>query len=89
MGRNFNDQEVNQIYDSRMFDVIMDAMKHQNSQKLKPNLVTKKVKPAKVIKSGVKESKEDRISHSRLEKIKRLQKSGNPRDAADLLSNFI
>tara|TARA_R110002012_G_scaffold83552_1_gene210184 strand:+ start:2524 stop:3540 length:1017 start_codon:yes stop_codon:yes gene_type:complete len=89
LGRNFNDQEVNQIYDSRMFDVIMDAMTHQNSQKLKPNLVTKKVKPAKVIKSGVKESKEDRISHSRLEKIKRLQKSGNPRDAADLLSNFI
>ena len=89
IGRGFNDQEVNQVYDSRMFDVIMDAMTHQNNQKLKPNLVTKKVKPSKVIKSGIKESKEDKISQTRLEKIKRLQRSGNPRDAAELLSKFI
>lgn len=89
VGRGFNDQEVNQVYDSRMFDVIMDAMTHQNNEKLKPTLVSKKVKPSKVIKSGIKESKEDKISQNRLEKIKRLQRSGNPRDAAELLSNFI
>ena len=82
IGRGFNDQEVNQVYDSRMFDVIMDAMTHQNNEKLKPTLVSKKVKPSKVIKSGIKESKEDKISQNRLEKIKRLQRSGNPRDAA-------
>ena len=89
IGRGFNDQEVNQVYDSRMFDVIMDAMTHQNNEKLKPTLVSKKVKPSKVIKSGIKESKEDKISQNRLEKIKRLQRSGNPRDAAELLSKFI
>ena len=89
IGRGFNDQEVNQVYDSRMFDVIMDAMTHQNNEKLKPTLVSKKVKPSKVIKSGIKESKDDKISQARLEKIKRLQRSGNPRDAAELLSNYI
>ena len=89
IGRGFNDQEVNQVYDSRMFDVIMDAMTHQNNEKLKPTLVSKKVKPSKVIKSGIKESKHDIVSQARLEKIKRLQRSGNPRDAAELLSNFI
>jgi len=89
VGRGFNDQEVNQVYDSRMFDVIMDAMTHQNNEKLKPTLVSKKVKPSKVIKSGIKESRDDKISQNRLEKIKRLQRSGNPRDAAELLSNYI
>ena len=89
VGRGFNDQEVNQVYDSRMFEVIMDAMTHQNNEKLKPTLVSKKVKPSKVIKSGIKESKDDKISQTRLEKIKRLQQSGNPRDAAELLSNYI
>ena len=89
VGRGFNDQEVNQVYDSRMFEVIMDAMTHQNNEKLKPTLVSKKVKPSKVIKSGIKESRDDKISQNRLEKIKRLQRSGNPRDAAELLSSYI
>ena len=87
--RNFNDQEINQVYDSRMFDIIMDAMTHQNNQKLKPTLVSKKVKPDKMVRSGVKETKDEIISHNRLEKIKRLQRSGNPRDAAELLSKYV
>ena len=89
LGRNFNDQEINQVYDSRMFDIIMDAMTHQNNQKLKPTLVSKKVKPDKMVRSGVKETKDEIISHNRLEKIKRLQRSGNPRDAADLLTKYM
>jgi hypothetical protein len=89
LGRNFNDQEINQVYDSRMFDVIMDAMTHQNAQKLKPTLVSKKVKPAKVIKSGIKETKDEQTSKARLDKINRLKRSGNPRDATDLLAKYI
>jgi len=89
LGRNFNDQEINQVYDSRMFDVIMDAMTHQNNQKLKPTLVSKKVKPAKVIKSGIKETKDEQTSKARLDKINRLKRSGNPRDATDLLAKYI
>jgi hypothetical protein len=89
LGRNFNDQEINQVYDSRMFDVIMDAMTHQNNQKLKPTLVSKKVKPAKVIKSGIKETKDEQTSKARLDKINRLKRSGNPRDATDLLAKYV
>ena len=89
VGRNFSDQEINQVYDSRMFDVIMDAMTHSNNKKLKPTLVSKKVKPAKVIKSGIKETKDEQTSKARLDLINRLKRSGNPRDATDLLAKFI
>ena len=89
VGRNFSDQEINQVYDSRMFDVIMDAMTHSNNKKLKPTLVSKKVKPAKVIKSGIKETKDEQTSTARLDQINRLKRSGNPRDATDLLAKFI
>ena len=89
LGRNFNDQEINQVYDSRMFDVIMDAMTFESGQKLKPTLVSKKVKPSKVVKSGVKENKDEKMSQSRLETFKRLQQSGHPRDAAELLSKYV
>lgn len=89
LGRNFNDQEINQVYDSRMFDVIMDAMTFESGQKLKPTLVSKKVKPSKVVKSGVKETKDEKISQSRLETFKRLQRTGNPRDAVELLSKYV
>ena len=89
LGRNFSDQEINQVYDSRMFDVIMDAMTFESGQKLKPTLVSKKVKPSKVVKSGVKETKDEKISQSRLETFKRLQRTGNPRDAVELLSKYV
>ena len=89
VGRNFSDQEINQVYDSRMFDVIMDAMTHSNNKKLKPTLVSKKVKPAKVIKSGIKETKDEQTSKARLDQINLLKRSGNPRDATDLLAKFI
>jgi len=89
LGRNFNDQEINQVYDSRMFDVIMDAMTHQNAQKLKPTLVSKKVKPAKVIRSGIKATKDEHTSKARLDQINRLKRSGNPRDATDLLAKYV
>ena len=89
LGRHFNEQEINQVYDSRMFDVIMDAMTHQNAQKLKPTLVSKKVKPAKVIRSGIKVTKDEHTSKARLDQISRLKRSGNPRDATDLLTKYI
>ena len=89
LGRHFNEQEINQVYDSRMFDVIMDAMTHQNAQKLKPTLVSKQVKPAKVIRSGIKVTKDEHTSKARLDQINRLKRSGNPRDATDLLAKYV
>ena len=42
--KGFSNEDVSRIYDSRMFDVIMDGMKAKAN---KPNLVSKKVKPSK------------------------------------------
>jgi len=88
--RGFNDQEISGIYDSRMFDVVVDGMSHRNNMnRPKPNLAKKIVKPTKVVKSGIKETKDEKISQSRLDQLNRLRKSGNPRDATNLLAKFM
>jgi len=88
--RGFNDKEISGIYDSRMFDVVLDGMSFKNNaNKAKPNFAKKIVKPSKVIKPGVKSTKEDKVNQSRLEKLKSLKKSGSPRDATDLLRRYL
>tara|TARA_Y100001980_G_C14260726_1_gene102303 strand:- start:11 stop:577 length:567 start_codon:yes stop_codon:yes gene_type:complete len=89
LSKGFNDKDVNSVYDSRMFDVIVDGMKYNDNKKLKPTLVSKKVKPSRVVKSGVKSTKEEQTQASRLEKIKMLKKSGRPKDATDLLMRYL
>ena len=84
--KGFSNDDVARIYDSRYFDVIMDGMK---ANATKPNLVSKKVKPTTVVKSGVKTTKEDLNSQSRLKKINALKKSGNAKDATDLLMRYL
>ncbi len=84
--KGFTNEDVARIYDSRMFDVIMDGMK---AKATKPNLVSKKVKPSKFVKSGVKSTKEDMDSQSRLNKIKTLKKSGSTKDATELLMRYL
>ena len=87
--KGFSNEDVSRIYDSRYFDVIMDGMNYQKTKSVKPNLVSKKVKPSKFVKSGVKVTKEELNSKSRLDKIKALKRSGNPKDATDLLLRYI
>ena len=84
--KGFSSDDVSRIYDSRYFDVIMDGMK---AKATKPNLVSKKVKPSKFVKSGVKSTKEDMDSQSRLNKIKTLKKSGSTKDATELLLRYL
>ena len=55
--KGFSNEDVSRIYDSRMFDVIMDGMNFKKAKSVKPNLVSKKVKPTKFVKSGVKSYK--------------------------------
>ena len=43
--KGFSNEDVARIYDSRYFDVIMDGMNFQKTKSVKPNLVSKKVKP--------------------------------------------
>ena len=89
LSKGFSDKDVNSVYDSRMFDVIVDGMKYNDNKKLKPTLVSKKVKPSKFVKSGVKSTKEEQNQQSRLERIKMLKKSGSPKDATDLLMRYL
>ena len=89
LGKGFNQNEISSIYDSRQFDIIVEAMSYQSNKKLKPTLVNKKVKPSKVVKSGVKTTKEELNSQDRLNKFKSLKKSGSAKDATDLLLRYI
>ena len=87
--KGFSNEDVARIYDSRYFDVIMDGMNYNKSKSVKPGLVSKKVKPTKFVKSGTKSTKEELNSKSRLNQIKTLKKSGNPKDATDLLLRYL
>ena len=88
--RGFNDKEIAGIYDSRIFDVVLDGMSHRNNiNRPKPNLAKKIVKPTQVVKPGVKVNQDEKMSQMRLDKITRLKKSGNPRDAVDLLAKYM
>ena len=78
------------IYDSRMFDVVMDGMKFLNSARpVKTNFAKKIVKPSKVVKSGVKSTKDEKDKKSRLAQIRTLKKSGRTKDAVDLLKGYL
>ena len=88
--RGFSDQEISGIYDSRMFDVVMDGMKFLNTARpVKTNFAKKIVKPSQVVKPGVKSTKDEKDSKSRLAQIKTLKKSGNTKDAVDLLKGYL
>ena len=87
--KGFSNEDVSRIYDSRMFDVIMDGMNFKKAKEAKPNLVSKKVKPTKFVKSGVKSTKEELNSKSRLNQLKALKKSGSTKDATDLLMRYL
>ena len=87
--KGFSNEDVGRIYDSRYFDVIMDGMNYNKSKSVKPGLVSKKVKPTKFVKSGIKSTKEELNSKSRLNQIKALKKSGSPKDATDLLLRYL
>lgn len=87
--KGFSNEDVARIYDSRYFDVIMDGMNYNKSKSVKPGLVSKKVKPTKFVKSGIKSTKEELNSKTRLNQIKTLKKSGSPKDATELLMRYL
>ena len=87
--KGFSNEDISKIYDSRYFDVIMDGINFQKTKAAKPSLVSKKVKPSNFVKSGTKSTKEESNSKTRLNQLKALKKSGNPKDATDLLMRYI
>lgn len=85
----FNDQEISQVYDHRIIMLVNDAMKYRNMQNSKPNLAKKITKPGKVFSSGVKKDKADLNLTKRKEKLGRLKKSGNIKDATSIFLDMI
>ena len=85
----FQDQEISQIYDHRIVMLVNDAMKYRNMQKLKPNLASKIAKPGKVLTSGMKKDKSDVAFGQRKEKLNRLKKSGNLKDATNVFLDIL
>jgi len=85
----FNDQEISQVYDHRIIMLVNDAMKYRNMQNSKPNLAKKISKPGKVFSSGVKKDKADLNFTKRKEKLNRLKKTGNIKDATSIFLDMV
>ena len=85
----FNDQEISQVYDHRIVMLVNDAMKYRSMQNSKPNLAKKISKPGRVFSSGVKQDKADINFTKRKEKLSRLKKSGNIKDATSIFLDMV
>ena len=85
----FNDQEINQVYDHRIVVLVNDAMKYRSMQNSKPNLAKKITKPGRVFSSGVKKDKAELNFTKRKEKLSRLKKSGNIKDATSIFLDMV
>ena len=85
----FNDHEISQVYDHRIIVLVNDAMKYRNMQNSKPNLAKKISKPGKVFSSGVKKDKTELNFSKRKEKLSRLKKTGNIKDATSIFLDMV
>ena len=85
----FNDHEISQVYDHRIIVLVNDAMKYRNMQNSKPNLAKKISKPGKVFSSGVKKDKAELNFSKRKEKLSRLKKTGNIKDATSIFLDMV
>ena len=85
----FNDQEIGTLADHRFLMVAKDAMNYQ-SLKDKKNVVQKKVANApKVIKAGTSSSRAQSGREGIRNKINRLSKTGNIKDAQSAIMDMI
>ena len=88
--KGFSEKEISAVYDSRFFDVIMDGVRYVDfANRPKSNPAKKIVKPSQVVKPGIKSTREDKESQSRLDKLKTLKRSGSTKDATDLLKRYL
>ena len=85
----FNDQEIGSLADHRFLMVAKDAMNYQNLKDKKP-IVSKKVANApKVVKAGVAKSSTSSGREGIRNKINRLSKTGNIKDAQSAIMDMI
>ena len=85
----FNDQEIGQLADHRFLMVAKDAMSYKSLKDKKP-IVQKKVANApKVIKAGTANSRAQSGREGIRNKINRLSKTGNIKDAQSAIMDMI
>lgn len=85
----FKDAEIGQIYDHRIVMLVNDALKYRNVKNVKPLSAAQASKPGKFLSSGVKKDSNDMNFQRRKEKLSRLKKTGNVKDAASIFYDII
>ena len=85
----FKDAEIGQIYDHRIVMLVNDALKYRNVKNVKPLSAAQASKPGKFLSSGVKKDSNDMNFQRRKEKLGRLKKTGNVKDAASIFYDII
>ena len=85
----YNDQEINTIYDSRQVLLIRDALAYDKIRRANPKIKKKIANAPKVVKGGSTKTKGEQQARLRNEKLNRLKKTGNIRDAANLFKDFL
>ena len=85
----FTDAEISSVSDHRIVLLLKDAINYRKMQSSKPNIARKITKPSKPFSSGVKKDKADFDSKARKEKLGRLKKSGNIKDATSIFLDMI
>jgi hypothetical protein len=85
----FKDAEIGQIYDHRIVILVNDALQYRNVKNVKPVSAAQASKPGKFLSSGVKKDSNDMNFQRRKEKLGRLKKTGNVKDAASIFYDII
>ena len=85
----YNDQEINTIYDSRQVLLIRDALAYDKIRRANPKIKKKVANAPKVMKGGSAKTKGEQQARLRNEKLNRLKKTGNAKDAANLFKDFL
>ena len=85
----YNDQEINTIYDSRQVLLIRDALAYDKIRTANPKIKKKVANAPKVVRSGSPRSNAEQVARLKKEKINRLKKTGNVKDAASIFKDFL
>jgi len=85
----FNEQEINTVYDHRQVLLIKDALAYDKIRKANPKVKKKVVNAPKVIKSGTSKRKAEIDAKLKANKLNRLRKTGEVKDAAKLFRDLL
>jgi len=83
----FTDEELSQVYDSRHVLVLHKAAQYDKLMTGKAGVKKKVAKAPKMVKSGAKVKQT--VTDTQKKQMKRLQQTGDARDAAAIFENFI